>query len=63
MDLSNPKTFDVSALPEGDRADIHYAAPGVLVLTRSGVFRKQSDGTVLHYPQPSIPQSVSPANG
>lgn len=63
MDLSNPQPFDPSTLSAGERMDIHYTAPGSLVLTRSGVFRKQPDGTVLHYPQPNIPQSVKPTNG
>ena len=63
MDLSNPQPFDPSTLPDSDRAYIHYAATGTLIATRSGVFRKQPDGTVLHYPQPNIQQSVELTNG
>lgn len=63
MDLSNPQPFDPSTLSASERMDIHHAAPCSLVLTRSGVFRKQPDGTVLRYLQPNIPQSVKPNNG
>lgn len=63
MDLSNPQPFDVSKLDDDDRLRMHYATIGVLMPTRVGALKKQPDGTVLHYPQPNIQQSVEPTNG